>query len=434
MVVGGQQLYILSSPKHISELYKDTVSFNRDLMSKELYHRAGMPRRVVDRIFDVDPKAPYNVNSARCMHSTDVMMALYRQHLSPGKGLDDLLADQIAPCILKALAPKTMPAPASVFVKGIAEAYYGPVLWEIEPNFVEWYMVWERVNSKFIFGLPAFLSRDMQTARRHLVGTFSKYFTLPQEQRERGNWWVQAVEGVLRQDKLNDHEIGCMFMLQTWAILGNMFKTAFWLVAHIVYDPSIQDAIRVEIQPALTGDQVDHQYLVEHCPHLDSLFSEVLRLRMASPMVRDIAVTSAIGGKTVRAGSRVLISPGAASYRQLHLNPDVWGSAPHVLEADRFAKDPGLRSNASYRPWGGGSTACPGRFPAKQAIFCFVAHLLRDFEIGLQQQEGTSAADAPDHPDRGRFPRADWSRPSPGIVGPLEGEDLTLVIRRINRK
>lgn len=90
-----------------------------------------------------------------------------------------------------------------------------------------------------------------------------------------------------------------------------MFKTAFWLVAHIVYDLSILDAIRVEIQPALTGDQVDHRYLVEHCPHLDSLFSEVLRLRMASPMVRDIAVTSAIGGKTVRAGSRVLVSPGA---------------------------------------------------------------------------------------------------------------------------
>lgn len=229
MVVGGQQVCIVSSPKHISELYKDTVSFNRDLMSKELYHRAGISRRVVDRIFDVDPKAPYNVNSARWMHSTDAMMALYRQHLSPGKSLDDLVADGIAPCTLKALAPRAMPAPASVravslhsvcveiFVKGIAEAYYESVLWEIEPNVVKWYMVWERVNWKYIFGLPAFLGRDMQTARRHLVGTFAKYFTLPQEQREQGNWWVQAVEGVLRQDKLDDHEIGCMFMLQTWA-------------------------------------------------------------------------------------------------------------------------------------------------------------------------------------------------------------------------
>ncbi|RAK81393.1 uncharacterized protein BO72DRAFT_444449 [Aspergillus fijiensis CBS 313.89] len=229
MVVGGQQVCIVSSPKHISELYKDTVSFNRDLMSKELYHRAGISRRVVDRIFDVDPKASYNVNSARWMHSTDTMMALYRQHLSPGKSLDDLVADGIAPCTLKALAPRAIPAPASVravslhsvcveiFVKGIAEAYYESVLWEIEPNVVRWYMVWERVNWKFIFGLPAFLGRDMQTARRHLVGTFAKYFILPQEQREQGNWWVQAVEGVLRQDKLDDHEIGCMFMLQTWA-------------------------------------------------------------------------------------------------------------------------------------------------------------------------------------------------------------------------
>ncbi|MCJ1268396.1 hypothetical protein MMC22_008284 [Lobaria immixta] len=76
----------------------------------------------------------------------------------------------------------------------------------------------------------------------------------------------------------------------------------------------------------------------------------------------------------------------------------------------------GLAKGKSYRPFGGGSTYCPGRFGAKQEVFMFVATVLARFDIstvataikdtkGLEKGRGVKEGQA--------FPRLDHkSRPS----------------------
>ncbi|KAL4872533.1 hypothetical protein BDV12DRAFT_193251 [Aspergillus spectabilis] len=132
-------------------------------------------------------------------------------------------------------------------------------------------------------------------------------------------------------------------MLQTWAILGN-FKSAFWLVAHILHDPTLAEVIADEVWPAVAletqGIKIDHHYLSESCPKLDSLYSEVLWLTMTSPMVRDVVSTTIIGGQQLREENKVLVcipfTPSQQSnnitldvivkvlYRQLLLDRATW--------------------------------------------------------------------------------------------------------------
>jgi hypothetical protein len=71
----------------------------------------------------------------------------------------------------------------------------------------------------------------------------------------------------------------------------------------------------------------------------------------------------------------------------------------------------------SYRPWGGGSTICPGRFFAKKAVFIFVAALLARYDVGLEKQQSP-------------FPVADVSKPTPGVAHIEGAEDVGLVLRR----
>jgi cytochrome P450 len=67
------------------------------------------------------------------------------------------------------------------------------------------------------------------------------------------------------------------------------------------------ETIRSEILPAVSGETVNDKYLTEKCPHLESLFSEVLRLTTLSPLVRDVMETDTIGGKTLRGGNKIMV-------------------------------------------------------------------------------------------------------------------------------
>jgi cytochrome P450 len=106
-------------------------------------------------------------------------------------------------------------------------------------------------------------------------------------------------------------------------------------------------------------------------------------------------------------------------YRQLHENEEVYG--PDVLEfdAERFLKNPGLRRSTSFRPFGGGSTYCPGRYAARQEVVGFVALVVYRLEISLVKGE--------DGEDQS-FPRMESSKPSFGMMGVVKGDDLVVKV------
>lgn len=424
----GKTVYIVSNPKDVADSYRNQKNFSRDTLTKEMYARVGVPWKVADRLFTVDPNASYNANQVKLLHPTDIMMEFYHQHIFPGDRFEEFMSETILPGLDRDMDfDAAIPHPAElrrheesitvslgklcvhVFVQGFAEAYYGPKLWEIEPDFINLYLVWEKINWKFLFNTPAFMSRDMLEAKKALVNLFVEYFKIPVGERQSSNFFVISMENSLREANLTDDEIGCIFMLQTWGILANMYKTSFWLLSYLVHDSALLESIRSEILPATQKNRIDHRYLTEHCPYLDSVFNEAMRLTMRSPLVRNVSETAVLGGKTLRSGNMVMVP-----YRHLHLDSAAWGPTSEDFQGDRFLRDKTLKTSLSYRPWGGGSTMCTGRHLAKKAIFAFVALLLSRFDVGLETKQS--------------FPRADFSKPSPGIVSIGEHEDAILTL------
>lgn len=153
---------------------------------------------------------------------------------------------------------------------------------------------------------------------------------------------------------------------------------------------------------------------LERLPHLNSLYNEVLRLTASSSSVRTVSSTTDLGGKSLRAGTKVSIP-----YRQVHFNEEVFGRDAKELDPDRFLKNKELARSSSYRPFGGGTTYCPGRFLAKKEVLAFVALALGRFEVFL---EGGRAQ---------AFPRLEERKPCLGIMGPRSGEDVRVRVRRL---
>lgn len=90
--------------------------------------------------------------------------------------------------------------------------------------------------------------------------------------------------------------------------MGNVYKFAFWLTAHLARDSALQEKIRQEVTPAVRDRVIDEKYLQEQCPVLESLSLEVLRLTVISPHARVLVEPTVLGGKTLKPGNKIMVS------------------------------------------------------------------------------------------------------------------------------
>ncbi len=236
---------------------------------------------------------------------------------------------------------------------------------------------------------------------------------------------------------------------------ANAYKLCFWFIAYLLYDDELLDAIRAETRPAMRDDRptpkdggdttntastassassssfsVDLDYLLERCPLLASVFEEILRLANApigtrTVMQRDIELSS---------GRRYQLPPGSKllmPYRQMHFSAAAFGADAARFNARRFLRDPGLARSPSFRPFGGAATYCPGRFLARREVYVFVVLLLHRFELRLTGGDTPAeTAGAGGEAAKPRFPRLDEQKPTGGMMGPVEGDDVIMLVTK----
>lgn len=192
----------------------------------------------------------------------------------------------------------------------------------------------------------------------------------------------------------------------------NAYRVAFWMIAYILHSDTLHLTIKAETAPAFARKEaVDVQFLTTDCPHLDSLWFEVLRLTNASSAMRTILEPTQIGSKVLKPGYKVM-SP----FRQLHFDKAVFGNDVDQCDPSRFFRDKALSRHPSYKPFGGGRTMCPGRFVARQEVYVFITLLLHRFDVKLIAG------------NKG-FPRFELDIPTTGIISPKQEDDVLVLVQ-----
>ena len=191
-------------------------------------------------------------------------------------------------------------------------------------------------------------------------------------------------------------------------------------MAFITHSQDLRDSIRNETAPAiLPVNGIDTSYLHGRCPRLKSLFNEVLRYTSASSSIRTVISPTVIGAKQFHAGARVV-----CPFRQLHYNEAVYGDDVMTFNPDRFLQNKTLARSSSHRPFGSGTSYCPGRFIARQEVYYVVTLILYRFEVELTRKPG-SVGDP-------TFPVMDEWRPTTGMMSPIPGDDVFLQVRALS--
>lgn len=440
ITVGGSTIYVLTMPKDVADAYRNTTSLSFDIFVQVMMRNLGSSAQSVRAMFSPMPAEKDGFPNPHGKPLGRLARELHTTQLYPGENLtrlddkfiesfdDQLDLEKIANTNYAArdqnggLTVPLLRWSSDVFIRAGQLAYFGDLLGVIDPNLTSTFLEFDDLSWQILFQYPRIVSRRMHAARERLTAVIEKYFSVPVEERGESAWFTPAMEHEMRTLGISTHDIATMMTTIYWGsvyskrlqqskltmlwyrINTNTRKASFWMLAYLIKHPRLLEQIRHETEPAFKAGGLSVDYLKDSCSLLDGVWNETLRHSAFSASVRHITEDTIIGGKTLRKGHRLMIP-----YRQLHFDEGVFGEDAHDFEPARFEKDPNLLHSASWRPFGGGITMCPGRYIAKESVAIFIAIALRRFDIEFVKGQV--------------FPQAAEGTPVLGIMNIQNGED-----------
>lgn len=211
---------------------------------------------------------------------------------------------------------------------------------------------------------------------------------------------------------LSTEEAAKMEMATSLAMLSSGAVTTFWLLYHILSNSGLTESIREELV-AVTNEaatsqvaMVDLSAVKDRCPTLVAALNETLRYHSTVINIKQVRHDTTLNGQYLLKKDGIVMIPG----KSIHHRTDIWGQTANTFDHTRFLMSKSkknLSSTSAFRPFGAGTTMCPGRHFSTNVILSLVAVVLLKFNVepvlGSWQQPTKQNADMwnampkPDH-------------------------------------
>ena len=172
-------------------------------------------------------------------------------------------------------------------------------------------------------------------------------------------------------------------------ILANTIPAMFYMIVHIYSDPVLIVDIRNELDSNglfSIPDEVNQNFnllaVQETCPLLYSTFQEVLRVHAMGGSARFVRDDVMLDDTYLLRKGMVVQMPMAV----MHSDPAAWGEDVKEFQPRRFVKQKPaskvVKQNlTAYRPFGGGSSLCPGRHFVTLEVMLLAACMVSRFDL-----------------------------------------------------
>ena len=227
---------MLTKASDVAEAYRNirTLSFN--VFVQEMLKTAGNSPFCVHAMYDPLPADKPGFPNPNSKPLATLARDMHLQQLYPGKYLDllgqdfdrifdrHLHVENILQTCTYAQArdgrnSAVMPLMvwcSDVFTRAGQEAYFGPLLEQIDPDMTWKFLDFDELSYQIQFQYPKWLSSKMHKAKEALVADLMEYFDTPQEQRHGDAWFVKAMEDEMRALKLSTYDMSVMMVTIYW--------------------------------------------------------------------------------------------------------------------------------------------------------------------------------------------------------------------------
>ncbi|KAF1976962.1 cytochrome P450 [Bimuria novae-zelandiae CBS 107.79] len=346
------------------------------------------------------------------------------KHLSSGSGLQ--AATRTAVDRMAASVPNNLVTQGSVglydalrhqLMLALTGAIYGPENPYDDPaTQASWLEFVPGINHLLYSPFPSLTARKALQARARVIGAFQKYF-------ETGGH-TQAFTMIPEMFKVNmahglcAAEAAKLEMATSLAMLSSGAISAFWLMFHIVSNPDSLRQCRQEILNLVTKEAatatgvaklVDLSDIKQKCPTLIAMWQETLRYHSTVINIKKVQNDTTLAEQYYLKKDGIVMIPGTA----VHHDTDTWGSNASQFDQTRFLAPEGrkkLSNTTAFRPFGAGTTMCPGRHFSTNAILSLTVMILLQFDIEVV--EGVWRMPTKKNADMwNAMPKPDWDIP-----------------------
>lgn len=244
------------------------------------------------------------------------------------------------------------------------------------------------LNRLLIDIAPAVIARKGHRGRQKIAEAFKRFFE--DDPRGRSSAFAEARYAASLKYGMSTLDMGRFEVGSLIGILVNTVPTVVYLLYHIFSDEVLLEDIRTELNTSILPETGSDQEILklslstlkEKSLLLQSTFQEVLRVYSRGATSRLVMEDTKLNSQyLLKKGSIVMIPTSV-----IHSDSASWGStefqARRFFQRGSLAQESIKRSSAaSYRPFGGGSTLCPGRHFASAEILALTAMMVYKYDM-----------------------------------------------------
>ena len=431
MRIAGRPTYVITNPNHVHEVYKNTTTVAFDPFIDLVMGYVGVSGQGREKLWEARVKdtkldIPNSIRSwVRVSFQQGGLLETRYQYF----------LDEVYRCLLESgtIDPRTRTMcqeavaedgsvslvkwAGNVIIISSTDALFGPACVTNHPSLVDSFHTFNHNAWMMLFQWPSILSRVLKVSKGDCLDGLTSYFDLPQHKRPGAVSFITQSESAMREHGLDSRDIAGVIFNLYWALNGNPALLNFWLLADVLYRPELLQQIRSEVAKAFSHGEAcspDMKILMDQCPILNATFYEGIRLHGGATAVRRVREVTTVAGYSLQPGADVMVP-----YRELLLHQGTWGDDAECFNHERFLHNATLSSSKWFKPFGGGTTYCPGRMLARQVSLLFLATVLHKFDI-----EVVGGCDSQP------FPRMNEAVPTAGILSPHIGQDIRVRISK----
>lgn len=199
---------------------------------------------------------------------------------------------------------------------------------------------------------------------------------------------IPEMHKINKSHGLSTEEAAKMEMATSLAMLSSGAVTSFWLLYHILSDQNLTSSIRKELTLVTDINDIEKVQIAnlsavkDRCPILVSVLNETLRYHSTVINIKQVQHDMTLDGQYLLKKNGIIMIPG----QSVHHNKDIWGSSADVFNHHRFLSSESKKissSTSAFRPFGAGTTMCPGRHFSTNVILSLAVIVLLKFDVEL---------------------------------------------------
>ncbi|KAJ5658225.1 cytochrome P450 [Penicillium longicatenatum] len=321
--------------------------------------------------------------------------------------------------------------------RSVVESFFGPLLLKTNPTFMQELWEFDDATPSLSKRLPRWLIPRAYRVRDSLLGQILAWYENARAQFKDslidtdGNgdpcWGSEMMrerqEFLLAVDGQDDESLASSDLGLIWVSVTNLVPSVMMMALHVFADPVLLRRLRKSLRDVMTikkdavdGEaaqvRIDMDRAIKN-PLLQAVYAETLRLHVQAFVTRSSAHESVSINQWWLEQEKVVM---VNSYPN-HMDKKSWNeglNGVHPVETfwpDRFLRDPADPQSGPMRvktasekmtetanepffslsglegmwiPYGGGTSACPGRVFAKRVMLYTCAYLVSHFDIDIQ--------------------------------------------------